>query len=90
MIYPTFSRLLLGPLGNCRHKVASPKRFTPYDPLSHLLLAHTVLGEGIALCLHNVTQETDEVLGIIRAYLREQGAFFWRPVLCVLTLEVNA
>ena len=55
---PAFSRLLLGLLGDGRRRVACPKRLTPCDPLSHLLLAPAVLGEGITLHLLDVTQET--------------------------------
>ena len=61
---PAFSRLLLGLLGDGQRKLACLKWFTPCDPLSHLLLAPTVLGEGIDLRLLDVTQETDEVLEI--------------------------
>ena len=62
-----FSRVLLGLLGDGRHPVARPKRLAPCDPLSHLFLAPAVPREGIALSLLDVTQETNEVLEIIRA-----------------------
>ena len=44
------------------------------NSLSHLLRASYVLGEVITLRLLDVTQETEELLEIFRADLREQGA----------------
>ena len=68
------SLLLLRLLVDGRREVLCPERRHPQDPLQHLLLATPVLWVGVALLLRQVTNESNKVLKIVGANLREQGS----------------